>query len=216
MHVRSLFAVALAALLVGPATAHAQAKKSTAKAAAPAKTAAAAPAQTTTTSSPSYQIGGWIGYESDNLGGVQVRGDFVWPFEKLAPGFDLSFVGSVGLSYLSESTSGFGVTVDTSAWQFKLVPTARFTYTFNPQWSVFGDAGVGINYTSVTVKEDFGAFGSQSASDSSTGFMLRLGAGGFFNLNPQWALGATIVFDPSTGSNTLDTWSFLGGVKYRL
>ena len=212
MHVRSLFAVVVAALLVGPATAHAQAKKSSAKAtAAPAK---ATPAQQN--ASQNYQIGGWIGYESDDLGGVQVRGDFVWPFEKLAPGLDLSFVGSVGLSYLSKSQSGFGLTVDTSAWEFKLVPTARFTYTFNPQWSVFGDAGVGIDYTSVTAKFDYGAFGSNSASDSSTGLMLRLGAGGFFNLNPQWALGATIVFDPSTGSNTLDTWSFLAGVKYRL
>jgi opacity protein-like surface antigen len=208
MHVRSLFAVALAALLVGPATAHAQAKKASSK-------AAVAPSQTTTTS-PNYSIGGWIGYETDDpFGGVQVRGDFVWPFEKLAPALDLSFVGSVGLSYLSHSESAFGVSVDASAWAFKLVPTARFTYTFNPQWSVFGDAGIGINYTSVSVDTNFG-LGTDSVSDSSTGLLIRLGAGAFFAVAPKVKLGAMIVVDPSTGDQNLDTWSFLAGANFQL
>ncbi len=209
MHVRSLFAVALAALLVGPATAHAQAKKSTAKAAAP----AAAPAHSTAL--PGYQLGGWIGYETDDpFGGVQFRGDFVWPFERLAPGLDLSFVGSLGLSRLSHSASFFGESIDQTVWEFKLVPTARFTYTFNPQWSVFGDAGLGLNYTSVDTKTTiFG--GSQSVSSSDTGFLIRLGVGGFFQFHPKWAVGASIVVDPSTG-DTLDTWSFLAGIKYQL
>lgn len=210
MHVRSLFAVALAALLVGPATAHAQAKKAQAKAAAPAPTAS---------TSPNYQIGGWIGWETDDpLDGFQLRGDFVWPFEKLAPGLDLSFVGSVGLSRLtfSQTVGGFGFTStqDWTAWEFKLVPTARFTYTFagDNRWSVFGDAGVGINYTSVSYEDNFGA----TADDSSTGFMLRLGAGGFFRFHPKWSVGATIVVDPSTGDFGYDTWSFLAGLKYQL
>jgi opacity protein-like surface antigen len=208
MHVRSLFAVALAALLVGPAAAHAQAKRTSSK-------AAAAPSQTTTTS-PNYSIGGWIGYETDDpFGGVQVRGDFVWPFERLAPALDLSFVGSVGLSYLSHSESSFGVSVDASAWEFKLVPTARFTYTINPQFSVFGDAGIGINYTSVSVDTNFG-LGTQSASDSSTGLLIRLGAGAFFAVAPKVKLGAMVVVDPSTGSNNLDTWSFLAGANFQL
>ncbi len=214
MHVRSLFAVALAALLVGPATVHAQAKKTSAKAA-PAK-AAVAPAQATTTT-PNFSIGGWIGYETDDpFGGVQFRGDFVWPFEKLAPGLDLSFVGSVGLSRLSHSESFFGETLDATAWEFKLVPTARFTYTFNPQWSVFGDAGLGLNYTSVSVDTNVFGFGKQTVSDSSTGLMIRLGAGGFFAVAPRVKLGAMIVVDPSTGSNNLDTWSFLAGANFQL
>lgn len=221
MQVRSLFAVALAALLVGPATAHSQAR--TSSKASPARATAATPTQTTTTN-PNFEIGGWIGYTWDDpFGGVQLRGDFVWPFERLGAGWDLSFVGSVGLGYLSHSQSfydpfsGTSMDLKASAWEFKLVPTARFTYTFpgDTRWSLFGDAGVGLNYTSASAEVDYG-FGKQTVSSSGAGLMLRLGVGGFFRVAPRWNLGVTLDYDPSTGSDTLDTKQILVGVKYQL
>ncbi len=221
MHVRSLFALVVAALLAGPAAAHAQAKKSSAKAA-PAK--ATAPATTTTTAGalaaqPSVDV--WIGYESDEASGFQLRGDYVWPYKVLAPNFDLSFVGAVGISRISDSVTTPGLpplvpatTADTSVWIFKVIPTARFTYTFpqDRRFSVFGDAGLGLSYDSVSTD----VTGLGSSSDSSLGVTLRLGVGGFFRVDPKWQLGATVVYDPTSGTYGFDTWSILAGAKFAL
>lgn len=214
MHVRSLLAVTVAALLAGPAAAHAQAKKPAKAAAAPPKSGAASPAA----QGPS--VDGWIGYESDEVGGFQLRGDYVWPYRVLAPDVDLSFVGAVGLSRLSDSVSTPAVpplipatTIDTTVWMFKVIPTARFTYSFpqDRRFSVFGDAGLGLTYSSVSVDG-----GAGSSSDSSLGVTLRLGAGGFFRVDPKWQLGATVAFDPTSGDYGFDTWSILAGAKYVL
>lgn len=215
MHVRTLLALVVAALVAGPAAAHAQAKKSSAKASAPATTSSTAGYSAKPT------VDGWIGYESDDpLGGFQLRGDYVWPYKVLAPNLDLSFVGAVGLSRLSESVSTPAIpplipamTVDTTGWMFKVIPTARFTYNFpqDRRFSVFGDAGLGLAYSSVSID-----MGGGSSSDSSVGVTLRLGAGGFFRVDPKWQLGATIAFDPTSGDFGFDTWSFLAGAKFAL
>ncbi len=65
MHVRSLFAVVLATFLVGPAAAHA-ANKAQAK---------ASSAGTSSSTAQQLSIGGWIGYESGDLSGLQLRAE---------------------------------------------------------------------------------------------------------------------------------------------
>ncbi len=216
MHVRSLLAVALAALLAGPAAAHAQSKKSSSKAAAPTK---ASPVSGTTTA-PNYSIGGWIGYESGDLSGLQLRGDFIYPYQKLAPKVDLSFVGSVGYSYLthSESTTVAGVSAsaDATANVLKFVPAARFSMPVNPQFTLYGDAGLGLYWAGETVKSDIPGGGSVSASNSDVGFMLRLGVGGFYQLNTQVRLGASLVLDPMFGGYSDTTFAFLAGATFRI
>jgi hypothetical protein len=208
MHVRSLFAVALAALLVGPATAHAAAQKAqTKQAAAPAK---AAPA--TASPAPQWSVGGWVGYEMGDLDGLQLRFDAVMPYRKLSPQIGLSFVGSVGYSYLTDSAYG----VDITANVLKFVPAARFTLPVSPELSFFGDAGLGLYWASVKVKSDFGALGSTSASDSAFGFMLRFGVGGLYQLNPKTQLGAALVLDPMFGDYDDTTFSFLVGATFKI
>jgi hypothetical protein len=203
MIVRSLFAVALAALLAGPATAHAQ-KKSTARAAAPATTAS--------TGARQYSLGGWIGYEMGDLDGLQLRFDGEMSYMKLAPMVDLSFVGAVGYSYLADSQSG----LDFAAHVFKLVPAARFSFPVAPKFKLFADAGLGLYIASVSWDYDYGFGISGSDSDSEVGLMLRLGGGGVFQVNPRLAIGGQLVIDPMFGDYDDTTVTLLAGLTYKL
>ncbi|HET8540453.1 MAG TPA: outer membrane beta-barrel protein [Anaeromyxobacter sp.] len=210
MHVRSLSAVVLAALLAAPSMAHAQARKP-AKAAAPAASAA-----------PQYSVGGWIGYEMGDLDGLQLRADGIMPYKKLTPQIALSFVGSLGYSYLthSESTSvpGFPsltASVDSTVHLLKIVPAARFTLPLNPQLSFFGDAGLGFYYASLSVDTETSGV-TQSVSDSSFGFMFRFGVGGLYQLNPRTQIGASLMLDPMLGDYDDSTFTLLAGLTYRL
>ncbi len=214
MYVRSLLAVALAALLAGPATVHAQAKKSSqSKQAAPAKPA---PAASSAPSSNQLSIGGWIGYEMGDLDGLQLRVDGVLPFRKLSPQLELSFVGSIGYSYLTHSESAFGASTDVTANILKFVPAARLTLPVNPQLSFFGDAGLGLYWAGVSTKVDLPPLGSTSASDSSVGFMFRFGVGGFYKLNPKTQLGASIYLDPMLGDYNDTTFTVMAGAMFQI
>jgi hypothetical protein len=213
MHVRSLFAVALAAILAVPAFAHAQTKKAT-QPAAPAKTTAA-PAKTTAAPAPAAKklsIGGWIGYEMGDLDGLQLRVDGVMPIQKLSPQLELSFVGSIGYSYLSDSAYG----VDVTGNVLKFVPAARFTLPVSPEISFFGDAGLGLYWASVSTDIDYG-FGTASASDSGVGFMFRFGVGGLYKVNPRTQVGVSLMLDPMVSGIYDDTtFSILAGLTYQL
>jgi len=192
MHVRSLLAVVIAALLV-PAAAHAKA---------PVRPAPA---------SKQLSVGGFVGYEMGDLDGLVLRADGEMPFQKLTPQIALSFVGSVGFSHLT--TSEFGA--DFTANILKVVPAARFTLPVNPQISVFGDAGLGLYYASVSSEITFLGV-TQKVSDSSVGLMLRLAAGGFYQVNPRMKVGAALQLDPMFGDYDDATFSLLAGLMYQL
>ncbi len=163
------------------------------------------------TIAPNYSVGGWIGYETGDLSGLQLRGDFVWPYQKLGPQVELSFVGSVGWSYLTRSEFG----VDTTGNLLKFVPAARFTLPLNPQLAFFGDAGLGVYWDSVKETVDYG-FGSTSATSSGVGFMLRFAVGGFYALNPKTRIGAMLDLDPMFGDYKDTTFAFMAGATFRL
>ncbi len=200
MHVRSLFAVALVAILAGPGAAQAQ-KKSSQKTT-PTK---ATPADTSSTSQLAFD--GWLGYESGDLSGLKLQVDGVMPYKRLSPQVDLSFVGSLGYSYLTKSAAGADVTGNL----LKLVPAARFTVPLTPEFSVFGDAGAGLYLDWVST-----SFLGQSASSSGAGFMLRFAVGGFYKMNPKLQLGVMLDLDPMFGDYDNTTFSFMGGLRYQL
>jgi opacity protein-like surface antigen len=208
MHVRSLLAIAVAALLAGPAAAHAQSKKSSQAKAAP------APATAASTSSPQLSIAGWIGYETGDLDGLQLRVDGVLPIQKLSPQVELSFVGSIGYSYLTHSVSAFGVGTDTTANVLKFVPAARFTLPVNPQLSFYGDAGLGLYWASVSTEVDYGLGVTTSGSSSDVGLMFRFGIGGFYKLNPKTQLGLSIYLDPMLGGYNDTTFTIMAGAQF--
>ncbi len=141
------------------------------------------------------EVGGFVGYETDDVSGLSLRFDAEVPFRPLAPQLNLSFVGSFGYSYLTwDPAPGWKLTANV----LKLVPAARFTLPLNEQFSVFGDAGLGLAYVHASATYDY--FGNHfSGSDSSVNLMMRIGVGAWYHLNPQLKLGAMLEFDPVFG-----------------
>ncbi len=185
MSVRTFVA---AALLVPAAALAAPAKSS--------QPAATAPAQQS--SSSGLELGGFIGYETADFSGLALRLDGELPIQALNPQVKLSFVGSIGYSYLTWDT--LGVTVKANL--FKIVPAARFTFAVAPQFDVFGDVGLGIAHASVSASLPYGL---GSVSDSSTNLMMRFGVGGWYHVNPKVKIGAMIDLDPVFGDFGTDT-----------
>jgi hypothetical protein len=190
MHVRSLLAVAIAALLAVPAAVHAKT---------PVRSAPA---------SKQLSVAGWLGYEMGDLDGIQLRVDGEMPYQKLTPQIALSFVGSVGFSHLTVSEFGFDFTANI----LKVVPAARFTLPVSPQLSVYGDAGLGLYYASLS--SELPIVGK--VSDSSVGFMLRLEAGGFYQVNPRAKVGGMLTLDPMFGDVDDATFAIFAGLTYQL
>ena len=176
-------------------------------------------AQPASTQSPTsgLEVGGFIGYEAADFTGLALRADVAVPFKELSPQVKLSFVGSLGYSYLT--WDAFGATFKSNL--FKIVPAARFTFPVAPQFDVFADAGIGIAHASVSVDVPF--YGT--VSDSSTNLMMRFGGGAWYHVAPKVKLGAMIDIDPIFGDYATSTngygssqtfWSILFGAMFQL
>ncbi len=212
MKLRSLFALALAALLV-PVVATA----------APAPRAApAAKTRSVESASPmdNVTIGGFVGYESDDLSGPALRLDAEVPFRALAPQVNLSWVGSIGFSHLSKDVGGYGVSADWTANILKLIPAARFSFAVNPQFTLFADGGLGLYYASQTVEavawDPFNGYYKVSGSKSETSLMMRIGGGAWYEVNPKTRIGASIEFDPYFGDFDQNTFVIQAGAMFKL
>lgn len=167
------------------------------------------------------QVGGFVGYETDDASGLGLRLDGEIPFRDLSPQVKLSFVGSLGYSRLGWDFPFTDVTVNV----VKIVPAARFTLPLNPQFEVFGDAGLGLAYVSVNVEQNIPGFGNYSVSDSTINLMMRLGAGAWFKANEQLKVGAMLELDPFFGDfgfnangigGSQNTFSLLVGAMFRI
>lgn len=209
----------LAVAVLAPAVAFA-APKSKSSSSSPAPATAGSPVA-------GLEVGGFLGYEAtSDFSGLALRLDGELPFRELSPQVKMSWVGSIGYSHLTwDIGSGYKATANL----FKLVPAARFTLPLNEQFSVFGDAGLGLVHIGMTVDMPtvyyFGTpVGGGSVSASSNNFMMRLGAGAFYQLNPQLKLDAMLEFDPIFGDfgtsqggvSSQNTWMLLVGMMYRI
>jgi opacity protein-like surface antigen len=211
MKLRSLLAVALLAPAVALA---APAKSGSAAKSAAAPTSAASPLD-------GLEVGGFVGYETDDVSGLSLRLDGEIPFRELSPQVKLSWVGSVGYSRLTWDY-GFGASINTNV--FKLVPAARFSMPLTPQFSVFGDVGLGLAYVSATI--DLPAPFSD-ITDSTINLMMRLGVGAFYQVNERMKIGAMLELDPIFGDygfsstngvsgSSQTTFLIQAGMMYRL
>jgi opacity protein-like surface antigen len=203
MKARTLLAAALAALLVPAAALAAPAK------ARPARAAAAEPAS----GMQGLSVGGFIGYETDDLSGLSLRLDGELPFRALSPQVNLSWVGSLGYSRLSDDLGGG---FDFVANVVKVIPAARFTFAVNPQLSIFGDAGLGFYYASweLDVPSFFG--GSTTVDDSEFSLLMRIGAGAWYQMNEKTRIGAMLEFDPFFGDFDQTTFIIQAGAMFTL
>ncbi len=187
---------------------------------APAVALAAPASRSTAAASPldGIQVGGFIGYETDDVSGLALRLDGEIPFRDLAPQVKLSWVGSLGYSHLTDSNFGGDFTSNV----FKVVPAARFTVPLNPQFSVFGDVGLGLAFVSAKLSVSSPFFGTISQSDSSVNLMMRFGVGAWYHANDRLKIGAMLELDPIfgdygfNGASSQTTFNFLVGLMYRL
>lgn len=204
MHTRTLLAVAVVALVAAPSSSRAQTRRSPrAQSDRPAAAQPAAPAE-------GLSVGGLVGWEwgEGELDGFQLRADGELPFQQLTPQLKMSFVGSVGYTRSSFGYFGNDLTVS----RLKLVPTARFTFPVSPELSVFGDAGIGLHYTWWSFDTSTGL----QTSDSNIGLLLRLGAGGAYQLNPRLRVLGELVIDPTFGEQDETSFAVLVGLMYQL
>jgi opacity protein-like surface antigen len=198
MKARTLLAAMLAALLVPAA-------------------ATAAPARARAASRPAQplqglSVGGFVGYETDDVSGLSLRLDGELPFRALSPQVNLSWVGSLGYSRLGDD---LGSGVDFVANVLKFIPAARFTFPLNPQFSLFGDAGLGLYYASWEVDYPPG-FEAFEFDDSEVSLIMRLGAGAWYHVNDQTRIGAMLEFDPYFGDFDQTTFLLQVGAMFRL
>jgi hypothetical protein len=200
MKVRSLAAM-LAALLVPVAAT-----------AAP----AARPAAARTSTSSGMQglsIGGFIGYETDDVSGLMLRADAELPFRALSPAVNLSWVGSLGYSRLSDD---LGNDLDFTVNLIKIIPAARFSFPLTPEFSLFADGGLGLYYASWTL-DTFDFFGGRREfDDSEFSLMMRFGGGGFFQVNETTRIGAMLELDPLFGDFDQTLFSIQVGAMFQL
>jgi opacity protein-like surface antigen len=201
MKARSLLAVVLAALLV--------------PAAATAAPARAKPAATASSGAglQGLSVGGFIGYETDDLSGLSLRLDGELPFRALSPQVKLSWVGSLGYSRLSDDLGGG---FDFVANVIKIIPAARFSFPINPQLTLFADGGLGLYYASweLDVPDFFG--GRSTVDDSEVSLLMRIGGGAWYEVNPQTRIGAMLELDPYFGDFDQTTFIIQAGAMFKL
>jgi opacity protein-like surface antigen len=202
MNVRSLLAFALAALL-SPAIGNAAPSRGTGSRSGPVASSVA---------SPALSVGGFVGYETDDVSGLTLRVDGELPFQALSPQVNLSWVGSIGFSHLTEDVP-FG---DYSVNILKIIPAARFSFPLNPQFSLFADAGLGLYYASSKLETDLPFFGKVSVSDSELSLLMRLGGGAWYAVNPKTRIGASIELTPYFGDFDQNTFTIQVGAMFNM
>jgi opacity protein-like surface antigen len=144
-------------------------------------------------SSGGVGLAGMIGFESgDTYDGVEFRFDADTTLTHLSPQVALNAVGTISYSHLSHSAD---------SWDF--IPALRVVFDVRPKLNLYGDLGLGINHISVP-------------GDSATGATMRIGGGVQYALSPQWQLLGDAAFHPHWGDYDTTTFTFLGGVRYRM
>lgn len=185
---------------------------------------AAASASPAASARPSSQVsmGGLIGYETGTFDGFGLRLDAELPLRRVQPKLTMSGVGSIGVTRMAQEW-GYG---DWDTTVLKLVPALRFTLPASPQLSIYFDGGLGIYYAKTTydtrvyagywyLNAPVYAYGRYSGS--STGIMMRVGAGAALQVSPQVKLIGEAALNPYLGGDVgSSTFSLMFGAMFSL
>jgi len=184
-------------------------------AAAPAKAAAPAPAPAA--AGPQFDlknlsVAGWIGGEFGDLDGFALRADASMPVMPLTDKIKLLGVAQLGFTHL-----GADIPYGSVSWNMlKILAVGRAQMRLAPQIDVFADAGFGFYFGSAKVEVDLPILGSSSTSDSHGGVMLRLAAGGWYELSQQLQVGAELGLNPYFGDADTTNFFISVGAQYKL
>lgn len=165
------------------------------------------------------ELGGFVGYEADNVSGVSYRLDGALPLAALGPRVSLSALVSVGYSRLTDAVGFMSLEADV----LKLVPAARFEVPLGARFSVFADVGFGVAYVSAHLaSRNPAAVTVTTPSDHSVNAMMRVGVGAWYHAAPWLKVGALAELDPIfgdfayAGAAAQSTFLVQGGMMFRL
>jgi len=137
-------------------------------------------------------LGGLFGLEAGSESGYQLRFDGEAPIARLVPNLQISGVGSASFSGLSHSLN-----------DLEFVPAVRFTWFATRQVGAYGDVGLGLYH-------------SWQGSSSDTGATMRLGAGGYYEVNSVTRLFVELGLHPHFGDYSDTTFTMMIGAKFRI
>jgi len=154
------------------------------------------------------EVGGEFGLTIPFDSGVGVgfklapEGFFFLP--EFSPGLSLGVGGQ--LAFDLHPFPDFG-----TIWFMDIVPMGRLRYAINPKTAVYGELGMGIGIAHTS----FSAFGfSTSATD--TAFLLKLGGGVEFKIDPKLSITAGPAFNFYLKGGGSTVLSLMGGLLYKI
>lgn len=139
--------------------------------------------------------------------GIALRGDISTVLSHLAPNVRLDGVFSLGYTHFSFGPRDF----DATANIVRLVPAARFVFPIAPAVQLYGDAGLGLYFGSLS----FGS-GFNRGSDNLFGINMRFAGGALFDVAPNIRLGAELGLNPYFGDFDDTTTTLMFAAQFRL
>lgn len=157
-------------------------------------------------------ISGWIGGEFGDLDGVYLRADGAVPIWEPVENLRLLGVASLGFTHL-----GADIPYGDISWNMiRVVASARGQWTFNEQWDVFADLGLGFYFGGWKSEVDMPILGTVKADDTAGGGTMRFAAGGHFAINEQMKVAAEMGFNPYFGDADTTNFFIGAGFEYSL
>lgn len=200
-------ALALALALL-PAAAHAQSRK-------PAPRAAAASAAAPSALLDRWELGAGLGlaipFESQLDTGFKLAASGFYGLLPLSPGIVAQVGGSFGYTYNS-----WGSGLDGSLHSIDLLPTGRLRAALAPQVFGYFDVGVGLgvvraSYTSPAIA----GLPAVDFSSTDASFLLKLGGGLGYDLQPNLSLTFEPAFHIYAKSSSITQFTLMVGALYR-
>lgn len=175
------------------------------------------------------ELGAWrgglvLGYEKDSdaeLAGPRVQLELERDLVALGARGRLSFVTAAALfrGTRSESVTGGGYTVssDTTQNLLEAVPSFRAAFALKPRLRVFAELGVGGGWAKATteIKTSPGTTPAVSFSDDGTFGVLRVSAGGSYQVNERLRVGVLLpTLSKRFGAATSQSLSYSAMAAY--
>jgi hypothetical protein len=139
--------------------------------------------------------------------GIALRGDISTALTHLAPNLRLDGVLSLGYTHFSFGPRDF----DATANIVRLVPAARFLIPVAPAVTLYGDAGLGLYFGSLSFGNRF-----NRSSDNLVGLNMRFAGGALFDVSPTVRLGAELGVNPYFGDFDDTTTTLMFAAQFRL
>lgn len=139
--------------------------------------------------------------------GFSINGLFIYNLQN-----QLDLTGNLGYMRLGSKVSG----LDASFSTVPLLAGIRYSFAGSSAFTPYVGAELGLFFSSTTVSYDFGFFGTQTATASSTDFGFIPQAGFTYPLSPALTLDANLKFNIITGGGSETILGINAGVTYGL